>query len=102
MYETLYDIRAVNWSILLWGLGFIVAGLWFVLSYREDDTSGRPLWFRIAWLAFAVLWTMLGVGLPLSSHISNSVALTQGYVHLADGPIRKLSHQHEVKFQSCL
>ena len=90
MYETLYDIRAtspVNWSTLLWGLAFIVVGLWFVFSYCEDDTDGRPLWFRIAWLAFAVLWTMLGVGLPLSSHIRNSAALTQGNVRLADGRI---------------
>ena len=64
MYETLYDIRAtspVNWFILLWGLAFIVVGLWFVLSYRKDGTDGQPLWFRIAWLAFAVFWTMVGV-----------------------------------------
>lgn len=100
MYETLYDIRStspVNWSILFWGLVFIAIGLWFVLSYREDDTSGRPFWFRIVWLAFAVLWTMVAVGGPLSSHISNAAALAQGNVHLADGRIANFNTSSDCK-----
>lgn len=100
MYETLYDIRAtspVNWFILVWGLAFIVAGVWFVLNYRGNDTDRRPLWFRIAWLAFAVLWTMLGVGLPLSSHLRNSAALTEGNVHIAEGRIANFSSTSDCK-----
>lgn len=100
LYETIYDIRttsSVNWYIALWGVAFIVFGVWLVVSDREKAPHGRPLWLRIAWLTFAVLWTALGVGLPLFNHISHSRALTRGDVRVADGRITNFRSSSDCK-----
>jgi len=100
VYETLYDIRQVspiNWTSLLFGSLVVAYGIFYVAAHRNKPPEGRPRWFPVAWLSFAIVWTLLSVGLPFHSSVTHAKALDDGNIRVVEGPIKDFHSQKDCK-----
>lgn len=103
VYKTLYDVGAtspVNWQTLFWGLGFVLIGITYFVSHLKKPPTDRPRWFPAAWLGFAILWTVVGVGLPYHNNVTHAAALRDGTASVVEGPIQHFRTQSDCKDES--
>lgn len=103
LYKTLYDVGAtspVNWQTLLWGLGFVLIGITYFVSHLKRPPTDRPRWFPAAWLGFAILWTVVAVGLPYYNNVTHAAALRDGKAYVVEGPVQHFHTQSDCKDES--
>ena len=100
MYETLYDVRQVipiDWEFLAVGTLFIGIGVLNLARPNSWPFANKPRWFGIVWLGFAILWTALSIGLPLSNQYVHASALNDGDIRVVEGPIEGFSSSSDCK-----
>jgi hypothetical protein len=106
-YRVVFDVAAVgyrNWTFPAFGLIFVALAL-VVLAYRRwRPAPARPLLARVwpyAYLAFAVSWVALALGLSYPRYRRVRAALDSGRFTLVEGvvthfvPMPRQGHQME-------